>query len=58
MKLLNVETLTTEHIEFINAQSAEGRGLREIVRDEMKAKSVTPKVRSEIKGIKEKLKHK
>ena len=55
MKLLNVENLTTEHIEFINAQNAEGRGLREIVRDEMKAKSVTQKVRGEIKKIKEKL---
>lgn len=55
MKLLNVETLTPEHIEFINAQNAEGQGLREIVRHEMKAKSVTPKVRNEVKKIKEKL---
>lgn len=55
MKLLNVETLTPEHIEFINAQNAEGKGLREIIRDEMKAKSVTPKVRNEVKKIKEKL---
>ena len=55
MKLVNVETLTTEHIEFINAQNAEGRSLRDIVRYEMKAKSVTQKVRSEIKKIKEKL---
>lgn len=55
MKLLNVETLTPEHIEFINAQNAEGQGLREIIRGEMKAKSVTPKVRNEVKKIKEKL---
>lgn len=55
MKLLNVETLTPKHIEFINAQNVEGRGLREIIRDEMKAKSVNQKVRGEIKKVKNKL---
>lgn len=55
MELLKVDVITPEIVDFINEKMAEGQGIREILRRELGAKSVTKKVRGEVNKLNEKL---
>lgn len=55
MKFVNLDVLTEDHINVLNEKMTEGQGIREILRRELGAKSVTKKVRDEVNKLNEKL---
>lgn len=55
IKFTELDVITEEHVAVLNEKLAEKKGIREILRSEMGAKTVTKRVRDEVDKLTEKL---